>query len=62
MQVYQTMPFDMMPMALGKDAEPAEEQKKSKWWVWLAIILGAAAVGTAIYLETKKKTPPVDYR
>jgi hypothetical protein len=27
-QVYQTMPFDMMPMAMGKDAKPAEEQKK----------------------------------
>jgi len=54
-QVYQKMPFDMMTMAMGKDAEPAEEQKKSNWWVWPAIILGTAAVGTAIYLATKKR-------
>jgi hypothetical protein len=60
-KIYQTLPWDMMPNALGKGAKDDQAtEKKSPWWKWPAIIVGAAVVGVGAYeLFFKKKTNPV---
>jgi hypothetical protein len=57
-QVYQTLPWNMMPNAIGKDAKPATETKKHSNTIWWIIGGIAAAVGGyLIYKAVTKKTP-----
>ena len=58
-QVYQTVPWDMMPNALGKGMKDAQAtEKKSPWWKWPLIIIGTAAVGYGAYKLFFEKSPP----
>jgi hypothetical protein len=61
-QVYQTLPWNMMPNAIGKDAKPATEAKKHSntiWWILGGIL--AVVGGYFIYKAVTKKTTTPTY-
>jgi hypothetical protein len=59
-QPYQTLPWDMMPNAMGKGMKDEAVKKKSPWWKWPAIIIGTIAVAYGAYKLFFEKKPEPD--